>query len=50
MKNVNIEHWKERIFFSRDEVDLHRVVTYNDNIKNNRRCINKREKEEGSEY
>ena len=50
MKNVNIEHWKERIFFSRDEVDLHRVITYNDNMKNNRRYINNSEKEEDSEY
>ena len=50
MKNVNIEHSKERIFFSRDEVDLHRVITYNDSIKNNRRYVNKREKEEDSDY
>ena len=50
MKNVNIEHWKERVFSSRDEVDLHRVINYNDNIKNNRRYFNKREKEEDSEY
>ena len=32
-------HGAERIFFSRDEVDLHRVITYNDNMKNNRRYI-----------